>query len=110
MKDRDAALGMVFLSVSNFQARHWATGGVKEDLESSRIDRRAIDHLRQPYGIEVCISGDEHSRALLLLLVSGAADNVEPRGKVLWAQMAVIRVAEQKLGARFPYGKPENYI
>ncbi|MCP1203845.1 IS5 family transposase [Acetobacter oryzoeni] len=74
VKDRDQALGMVFLDGTTIRAHHKAAGAAKKGGYSGRRrDREALGRSRGGFGTKVCVAADGHGRALSFTLSPGQA-------------------------------------
>ncbi|MBV1832602.1 IS5 family transposase [Novacetimonas pomaceti] len=74
VKDRDQALGMVFLDGTTIRARHKAAGAAKKgDAGNASGIRKAPGRSRGGFGTRVCVAADGHGRALSFTLSPGQA-------------------------------------
>ncbi|WP_207918819.1 IS5 family transposase [Komagataeibacter saccharivorans] len=76
VKDRDQALGMVFLDGTTIRAHHKAAGAAKKGDTGCLRDREAPGRSRGGFGNRVCVAADGHGRALSLTLSPGQAQEL----------------------------------
>ncbi|MBF0889353.1 IS5 family transposase [Gluconobacter cadivus] len=73
VKDRDQALGIVFLDGTTIRAHHKVAGAAKKGDTGCLRDREALGRPCGGFGTKVCVAADGYGRALSFTLSPGQA-------------------------------------